>query len=269
MTIERRDHGKSHSYWNTDTNTRIPGVTTIIDVVLRKKAIENWSATATAEYAVDHWDELAALGPSARLKALNGARYAVKDAAANRGTQVHKLAERLAKGERISIPAGLEGYVESYVRFLDEFDVEPMTIEGLVWSEKHNYCGTLDLIAVLPGESEAFADIWLLDIKTNRSGIFGETAMQLAAYRHADYLVIDGALTNMTFVDFTGAVHVRPDGYSLVPVDATDEEFEQFLNAIPLVEFMNTSKTLVGDPIEPPSESRWQLTEVARDEVLF
>lgn len=132
MSIRRIDRGKSHHYINTDTGQRIPGVTSYLDGGLPKPALINWAANATAEAAVDRWDEFSALAPTARLKALQGARYAVKDLASGRGTAVHGIAEKLVKGDRVTIPDGLEGYVESYVRFLDEFDVRPVLVERTI-----------------------------------------------------------------------------------------------------------------------------------------
>src|SRR5262245_43231013 len=99
MTTRKVDRGRGHYYIDTDTNERVPGATTIIDQGIPKPALINWAATATAEYAVDNWADLTPLGPSERLKTLNKSRYAARDAAANRGTQVHALAERLVHGD--------------------------------------------------------------------------------------------------------------------------------------------------------------------------
>lgn len=270
MTIARRNHGKSHSYVDTDTGHRVPGVTTILGDGIPKKALINWAANATAEYAIDHWDTLSDAAPSVRLKELQGARYAVSDTAANRGTQVHKLAERLVQGDRIAIPEGLEGYVESYVRFLDDFDVQPVLVEKTIWSREHGYCGTLDLIADLldPDDPEPDPELrarvrWLLDIKTNRSGIFGETALQLAAYRYAEHWIDEdngNTAADMYDVDAAGAVWVTADGYSLIPVEAGPEQHRLFLYAAEIAGFVNSSRELVGEPIVSPRTSTYRLT---------
>src|SRR5207237_10671925 len=119
---------------------------------------------------------------AARLKALKAGRYSSRDEAANRGTQVHKLGERLILGEQVTIPPGLEGYVKSYVAFLDDFDVQPVHVEAVVYSQTHRHVRPLDLIADLRlpdlpeyDEVERTEDGYvraLLDIKTSRSGIF-------------------------------------------------------------------------------------------------
>lgn len=280
MKIVRINTAKGHYYVDQETGERVPGVTTILDSGLPKKALINWAATATAEYAVDHWDELAELGPSARLKKLNGGRYAAKDEAANRGTQVHKMGERLMAGESVVVPDPIRAYVDSYVRFLDEFQLRVRHIEALVYSETHRYVGTFDIfgdIALpdmpeydhLPRDSDGFVCDCLIDAKTNRSGIFGETALQLAGYRFAEFMQPDPDDPDTAFemppVAWTGAVWIRPDGYSLIPVTAGEEQHRAFLYAQQVGIFDQGARDLIGDRIEPPTASRYVLAKV--DEV--
>lgn len=267
-TIRRVNRGKGHSYIDMETGLKIPGVTTIIGEGIPKPALVNWAASTTADYALDHWETLGQLAPSERHKKLAGARWESNDAGKARGTQVHNLAQVLVSGGRVAIPAGLEGYVEGYVRFLDDFDVRPLGVECTIYSEKYRYCGTLDLVADLldPDDLELNPDMrdrvrWLLDIKTARSGIFGETALQLAAYRYAEYLVDDdGELNDMTPVDRCGAVHVRSDGtYDLIPVEAEDLQFRAFLYAQQVSQFLAGSRDLIGEPIVSPQTSVYRL----------
>lgn len=266
--IRRVDRGKNHWYVDAETGERVPGVTSITDGGLPKKALINWSGNATAEYAVDNWDELTELAPSQRLKKIQGGRYEAKDAAANKGTRVHDLAEKLVKGEQVSVPDELAGHVQSYVRFLDEFDVRPVLVEAVVYSETHGYCGTLDLIADLldPDDPEPDPEMRrriraLLDLKTNRSGIFGETALQLAGYRYADMWIDQstGETHDMPEVEMCGAVHVRADGYSLIPLEVTELQHRQLLYVQQVAEFDKTSRDLVGEPIQSPYQSTYRL----------
>lgn len=258
--IRRINTGRSHHYVD-DTGRRVPGVTTLIGDGVPKPALINWAASATIDYAIDHWDHLSTLPPSARQKELSGARYAAKDAAANKGTRVHALAERLVHGDRVPVADELAGHVQAYVRFLDEWDVQPVLVERTVHSVTHDYCGTFDLIADLidPGSDERVR--WLLDIKTSRSGIFGETALQLAAYRYADVWIDEQAGTehDMPDVDAVGAVHVRADGYSLIPVEAGELQHRQFLYVAQVAAFQAGSRDLVGAPLTPPGASTYEL----------
>lgn len=251
--IKRVNRGRYHSYVDTDTGEKIPGVTTILGDGLPKPALINWAANTTAEYAVDHWDELADLGPSAKLKALKDARYADRDAAGKRGTEVHKLAERLSRGEEVDVPEAVRGHVEACVRFLDDWDVQPLLVEAVVVSYRYRYAGTLDLIADLADGRRL-----LLDYKTARSGVFPDNALQLAAYRYAEKY--RGSNTSpeeqLPDVDGCAVVHIRHDGYSLIPVEAGPEIFRTFLYVQQLWAWANdTSKAVVGDALAAPERT--------------
>jgi hypothetical protein len=254
MTIKRMNRGKSHSYVNTETGQKVSGVTTILSKGMPKPALVNWAANATIDYAIDHWDELSKMTPSARAKALSRARFEDRDMAANRGREVHKLAERLIHGELVAVPEELVDYVDSYVRFLDEFRAVPIRTEFTVYNSSHDYCGTSDLLAQLvdPQNPDSEPLTWLLDIKTNRSGVFPETALQLAAYRWADTLIHgDGSTSSMPPVEMTGAVWVRPDGYDLIPIETERHQLETFLHVKRIAEFDEYGRDLIGEPVAP------------------
>jgi len=256
--IRRYDTAKGHHYKDA-TGARVPGVTTIMGEGVPKPALINWAGTATAEYAVDHWDELAELKPAARLKRLQGARYEQRDAAAKRGTEVHRAGEQLLAGKSVKVPEEIAGHVEAYARFLDEFQVEAVHVEFSVVSYKWGYAGTGDLDAwlMLPDHGRSRV---LLDAKTTRSGIFGETALQLAGYRYADVWIIDGVEIDPPAFDYAAAIHIRADGYDLVPVEAGEQEFKDFLYAMRIGQFVARSRDLVGPAIVSPTTSTFRLT---------
>jgi hypothetical protein len=224
VTITRREYGKGHAYYID--GQKVDGVTTILGDGMRKKALEYWSANATAEYAIDHWDELTALSPSRRLDTLKKCRFEQRDAAANRGTQVHKLAEKLIHGVEVDVPEELAGYVEATVAFLDTWKIEPVLVEAVVASRTAKYCGTLDVVADLP---DGRRGIW--DYKTSGKGLYAETAMQLAAYRWADvYLDDKGEEQSMPDVGITCGfgVWIRSDGYEVYELDTSERVFKDF-----------------------------------------
>jgi hypothetical protein len=255
--IRRIDTAKGHHYKDAQ-GQRVPGVTTIIGNGVPKPALINWAANATAEAAIDRWDDLGSLGPAKRLKELQGARYADKDTAAKRGTEVHTAAEQLLAGKPVQVPDDIAGHVEAYARFLDEFDVEPVHVEFSCVSYRWGYAGTADLCAwlKLPDKGRT---LLLLDLKTSRSGIFGETALQLSAYRFADKWIVDGAEVDPVQVAHCAAIHVRADGYDLIPVEASDSEHKDFLYAMRVGQFVDRSRELIGAPIMPPHTSTFRL----------
>ena len=145
--ISRRNYGRNHSY--KIDGLKVPGVTTITGH-FKSGALAEYPATATRDYAVNHWEALAAMLPADRLKALMAGRWADMDAAAGRGTDVHAIARRLHDGETdVPYPEELAGHVESCVAFLDRLEPKVIAAELVIGNRSVRYCGTLDLIADL------------------------------------------------------------------------------------------------------------------------
>lgn len=277
--IRRRQYGRSgHGY--VDANgLKVPGVTTILKA-LPKDALINWAANATADAAVDRWDELTAMKPAARVTALKKARYEDRDTAANRGTEVHKIAQRYLEGEEVAIPDDIAGHVESYAQFVDDWEPEPLLVEAVVMNHRYGYAGTLDLgvefhnLAIIELLAENFDMPHLLDldrpvrgigdIKTSRSGIFPETALQVCAYRHCDVHVDEhGAEQPMPEFDFAFALHIRADDYELRPLVAGAEQFREFLYVREVHRFdQETGPTYVGQPVTPARRLKRRRLEV-------
>lgn len=92
----------------------------------------------------------------------------------------------------------------------------------------------------------------LLDHKTG-SGVYPEVALQLAAYRHAQFMEApDGSEHPVPEVDGGAVLHLRPDGYELVPVVCDEQVFSHFLwfrEGFRWIE--DVSKDVIGDPIRP------------------
>lgn len=279
MTIRRIDRGKGHTYVDDMTGEKIPGITTILDGGMPKKALINWAGDATAEYAVDQWEDLSRLSVSERLKRIKAGRYEKRDAAANKGTQIHKLAERLIAGERVVVPEGLEGYVQACVDFLNDFDVRQIHVEAVVYSDSQHHVGTTDLIAdILLPDMPDYDDIprndegysrGLFDWKTSRSGIFGDVALQLAPYRHSEFLIdpSTGNVIDMPSVDLTAGIHLRPDGYSLVPLITDNTVYRDFLYIREVARIAEGLRDLVGEPITPGSAPRYLLVKADEEEL--
>lgn len=244
-TLKRVDSGRNH--WYKLDGKKCDGVTTIISDGVPKPALPNWAAREVATFAVDHLDTIGNLEREAAIDLMKGAPWRDRDAAARRGTEVHKKAEELIAGGEVEVPVELTGHVDAYLQFLEDWQPTDELVELTVWHEKHKYAGTLDMIATLRDGKR-----WLLDIKTTRSGIFGEVALQLAAYRNATHCLIDGEDAPMPQVDCAGAIWVRSDGYDLYPVETGQDVFRSFLYAQQVAKFQKfTSKEVVGDSLTP------------------
>lgn len=259
----RRNYGQNHGYFMDGKSIVGRGVTTLIGNGFPKPALVNWAAGEAATCALDErdiWEPIAKRSRDAAFAYIKEASTRDRDAAAKRGTEVHKLAERLQSGEECEIPPELVGHVDSYLRFREEWQPADEIIEGVVVNRKHVYMGTFDSIATLdgfPGGSRV-----LYDIKTSRSGVFPEVALQLAAYRYAEVFLPDPGgdcdEVPMPPVDGCAVLHVRADGYDLVPVQADERAFRAFLYVAQTAEFQGTWKEpgwgrgLVGDALSPP-----------------
>jgi hypothetical protein len=241
-------HGRGHRYFLD--GEPCDGVTTIVSQGVPKPAFIEAAAKQTAGYAVDHWDELAAMKTSERLRILERARWIDIRAAGVRGTDVHKLVERLAAGEELDVPEPLVGHVDAYLQFTRDWKPEDLLVEATVISRAHRYMGTLDLVARLADGLR-----WLLDWKTAQSGVWPESALQLAAYRHAEtYLDADNQEHDMPQVDATGCLWLRADGYDLIPVQAGWDEFMRFRYAQVLADFCRAPReTLIGEALTAPA----------------
>ena len=250
MSIKRINTARGHHY--KIDGKQADGVTTLIGGGLPKPALLPWGIKSVAEYAADHLDRLVEMQPMGReaiVSALKQSPYTERDTAAKRGTEVHALAEKLIHGEDVDVPDDIAGHVESCVRFLDTWKPTPVLVEATVASRQWNYCGTLDLVADLPDGTRT-----LMDYKTSRSGIYGETALQLAAYAHAEvYLDADDNEQPIPALGITAghAVWIRADGFDVYPVDITEPVFRTFLHCAYVARQAKKLKDLVGDPVDP------------------
>lgn len=233
----------THHYIDAN-GARVPGVTTLLDKGLPKPALLPWGIKTVAEYAVNERERLTGMKPTEMLSELKGAPYRERDAAAKRGTEVHALAERLVQGLEVEVPPELDRHVAHYVEFLDAFNPQPILIEATVYHAAFGYAGTLDIVAEVGGES------WLLDVKTNRSGVYAETAYQLAAYRHAEcYVDADGVSQPMVQVDRCAVIHVNDAGWSVVPVRADAAVFKKFRHIMVVALEAESNGSYLGEPL--------------------
>ena len=153
----RINRGRGHSYLLD--GERADGVTWIVSNGVPKPALIDWAARTTAGYAIDHWDELAELKASERLRKLEKARWAETDTAAVRGTNVHSLAQQLAAGEEVDVPEHLVGHVDAYLSFARDWEPEEIIVESVVAHRRYRYMGTLDLIARLADRPDVAAGL--------------------------------------------------------------------------------------------------------------
>lgn len=235
---------KSHRY-RLD-GAWVPGVTTLIGKGLPKPAMPYWAARSVAEYVADNPDgveQLRHMGRGPMVHALKEIPWQKRDDAAARGTDVHHIGEKLVHGETVDVPEYIAGHVQGYVDWLDREQPEPILTERPVGSRKWQYAGTFDLIARING------DVWLLDLKTSRA-VYGNNAIQLCAYRNAEFYVdADGDEQPMPHIDRLGVLHVQDGETTLHPVVDPDAAWKDFLHVAWVGRASDRIKDYIGEPI--------------------
>ena len=195
----------------------VQSVTGLIAKGLPKDALPYWSAKTVAEHVWDNYDGLDSLRDMGRepfVQALKSVPWQARNEAAVRGTDVHALAEQVVHGYEVDVPAHLAGHVKGYADFLDRFNVDPFTTEKSVAHRGLWYAGRFDLIAYMCGA------VWMLDVKTS-TNVYGETALQLAAYAGAEFFVYDhdpDTEHELPTCERFGVLHVTEYGTSLYPM---------------------------------------------------
>lgn len=250
MSAGLKFNERAHRYWLD--GRPIPGVTTLIGKGLPKPAIPYWAAKQVAEYVADNPEGVNALRDAGRgpmVAALKEVPWQKRDEAAIRGTDVHDLAERIIHGGQVDVPDHLLAHVEGYAHFLDTFDVEPILTETPVASRAHWYAGKLDAVVRMGGQT------WLLDWKTSK-GVYGETALQTAAYARAEFYDTGEGPTPMPEIERIGVVHITADGSRLYDLGDIETAHRLFLHVAWVAKQTDWIKGLIGDPLpEPGSET--------------
>jgi hypothetical protein len=222
------------------------GVTTILSKGLPKPALVGWAAREAAEFVANRRDILIQLNDREVIDLVKGAANRNRDEAAVRGTELHALAERLARGEEVEVPEALTAHVDHYIGFLDAFKPSNAIVERPVFNRAFRYGGTLDMLA----QTDELG--WtLFDLKTSGSGVYGDVALQLAAYGHAEFYVdSEGREIPMPPVDNYVSVGLRADGYDVYPVDVTDREWKTFQYVAQVAWWIeHRQKQVVGEAI--------------------
>lgn len=198
-----------HQY--TFDGVTYPGVTGILKVLDKSGPLMGWASRMTAEAAVSLIPALPAMleatGPEGVVKALTARSAWKNEEARDLGTDVHAMAELIAKG--LPVPAMSETTlkrVDAYEQWWRTSGWQLRCAEGMVVNATKGYGGTLDLLCY-----DKDGKTVLADIKTGK-GVYAETGLQLAAYGDAEWLDMgDGSLYAMPAVDRYAVIHVTAD----------------------------------------------------------
>lgn len=247
----------------------VRGVTGLISAGIPKDNLIPWAAEVAGTWAMDHLAELPVMERDTAIKTMRMAWRAVRDSAGVTGTAVHTLAEQLSTTGEVDAPDELAGYVEGFAAFLDDWQVTAVLTERPCGSREHHYGGTFDLLATSPFLADG--KLVQIDLKTSK-GVYGETALQTAAYSRAEFYVdTDGAEHPMPTIHGTYVAHVtpmdrdgvnarygeRPLGTTLYPMATTaeqiNEHFGMFLAAAYTAKTAKARDALGREPLTNPT----------------
>jgi len=233
--------------------SKADSVTTICGV-LPKGGLVYWAAKLIAEAVADQpstIDAVRALGRDAMIAALRALPDQARDKAGKRGTLLHDLATGLVKGEPFEADLiadpDIEACLVGLARWFDDVGFEAELIERPVGSRAHRYAGRFDVVGTMERDR---SERWLIDFKTS-SGVYGDTALQTAAYARAEFYLDDvGTERAMPHVDRIGVLHVRPDLAELYDLGDIDVALAEFLAAQTIYRSAQRRDALVREPLQ-------------------
>ena len=260
---------------------RFFSVTTLIGV-LDKPALQYWAAEEAAKEAIRIRHSLDMRiqddGEEAVIKHLRDARLRRpkgERTAAELGSAVHAALEHFAlHGTFPDADEEVRPFLEQYERWASHHTIEHIASEMPVFSPTYGYAGTMDGIMRFHGQAVVF------DYKTSRKSFdsrgkdsmpYPEVALQLSAYRYADfalpvparrtevfrrryYLLSESEKARSVAVpEVVGAlaIHITPEHCRAYPIKADKEVFERFLYIVEAARWpLDMSKRVMGDPID-------------------
>jgi hypothetical protein len=244
------NRGRTYTWPGDDPPITYDSVTTVLSGGVPKPALPSWAAKSVAEWAVSNVQQVLDIieteGPGEAVRILKGKPWSQRDRAADLGSRCHDAAEAYVLGKPMpEWEEDVKPYMASFCAFLEDFRPTYELTEATVYNRRYSYAGTLDFIARIGDE------LILGDIKTGK-GVYDEVALQLAAYRYAEFIGLpDGTEAPLPVVDAVRVLHLTPRRYELIPVEAGEAQFRTFLYAQQVHGFCKSADVL-GLPIPRP-----------------
>jgi len=100
--------------------------------------------------------------------------------AAEEGTLVHEIVQKIMVGDEVEIPESIRPAVIAYQQFIEtkNIQVDREYVEKRIWHSAHRYAGTIDGLALIDGK------FGVLDIKTSQA-VYRDYNLQTSAYIEA------------------------------------------------------------------------------------
>jgi hypothetical protein len=235
VSVKRINSGHGHRY--TIDGARAEGVTTVLAMI--NKDLTRWAAGVVADYVIRYPELTAQMvrsDPGGARQFLTNLPVSTRNAAATRGTIVHRDGDRIAHGEEVEVADEYLPFVLSYVDFLNLYRPTIIQTEMGVASRAYGHGGTTDGIMEFPpdlrlydGSLHPLAGLRaLFDVKTGKY-LWEKDVLQVTAYRFSDTCIVDDEERDMPGVDVVILIHVRDDGFEVVPVTANLLQYQAFV----------------------------------------
>lgn len=219
-------------YWSATTilNGGIPRYG-LIEHAAKTSAIRAVELAASGELGRILEEE----GDDAAIRLIRAAKEDDRDAKADVGKWLHRVAEAWALGlDTPRTPTSIARHVEQLRRWFERAQPRVVAVEAIVYHrgpDGFRYAGQVDLIAWIRNE-DGSEELWLIDLKTGER-IYPEAAIQLGAYGRATFIAGPDGETElpMPAVQRYGILHVRPTFAKLKPARVDDETWLTFRHA--------------------------------------
>jgi hypothetical protein len=179
-----RFYPDSHQYYASVDGgpmKRRRGVSTISNVLDKSAALQSWQKLITAEFLLNKIEAEQNIGHDEILEAVAQADLQ-KTEAATLGTTIHKWIEahikhQMGKGPAPEYPQDkqIEQGVAAFLDWEKSIDITYLDSERIVYSIKHDYIGTADLVCRINGK------LAVVDFKTS-NGLYNSVNAQVAGY---------------------------------------------------------------------------------------
>jgi hypothetical protein len=248
-----------HAFDNVESNTRtyihprtgesFTSVTTALGII-EKYGLLPWYAKLATLDAVSHLDQLNAAARSGNVScddqwcgkcltcliaSFRKAPERERDAAADRGTRFHHLAEIYAlTGQIIGHDDDLKLHVANFLDFIRVHQVTVQAAEVTVLHRGDGWGGTLDGVITCgwmpPKHRELIGVPLMADYKTSNH-IFAQAGLQLAAYNNAECALLDDGSEHPlppAHPDVALSLQINDKGWWVRPCPTTDQAYAKF-----------------------------------------
>ena len=167
--------------YNIPNLGEVPSVTTITKQLDKSGPLVGWAKKVMGKYLLSHRDDFPKDAEGVIKLAKQESRR-LSEEALEIGSNVHNCVEVHLKGHGVDgLLQGDPRIVKPYNAFLEwekSNDFKLIEAEHKVWSLKHKFAGTLDIVGRVAGR------LYIVDLKTSAS-IYPEYLLQVAAYKLA------------------------------------------------------------------------------------